>query len=315
MKNTEFVQKAKEALNYKTIYAWGGFGNRATLSRINQFSARYPSYYSSGLINYLKANQDGYMVDCCGLIKSVFMGCIPNVEYQSKYDRDSDGITIGNATEAGSINTLPEIPGILLQMEGHCGIYLGDGKVLESTPNEAIAKRKYGGVCISNLSDRKWLKWAKSKWIEYEEEQVTPTSKIDVIYQAYDNVLKKFLAEIKNYNTVNTNGYAGWLGHSLGGLRVKASKGTITVQSHIKGGSWLSPITKWDDTNSGYSGLYGKELDMIMIKSSEGTARYRVHIKNGNWLDWVTKFDINDSVNGMAGIYGKAIDCIQIEII
>lgn len=169
MKNTEFVEKAKNALNYKTIYAWGGFGNRVTISRIDQFAKRYPGYYSQGLINYLKANTDGYMVDCCGLIKSVFMGGIPNVEYNAKYDRDSDGITIGNATEVGTMNNLPEIEGILLQMDGHCGIYLGNGKVLESTPNEAIAKRKYGGVCISNLSDRKWLHWAKSKWIEYEE--------------------------------------------------------------------------------------------------------------------------------------------------
>lgn len=169
MKNTEFVKKAKDALNYKTIYGWGGFGNPATLTRINQFAKRYPAYYSTGLINHLKANTDAYMVDCCGLIKSVFMGCIPNVEYQSKYDKDSDGITIGNATEVGPISTLPEIPGILLQMDGHCGIYIGNGQVLESTPNETIAKRKYGGVCISKLSDRNWLKWAKSKWIEYEE--------------------------------------------------------------------------------------------------------------------------------------------------
>lgn len=160
--------------------------------------------------------------------------------------------------------------------------------------------------------------WDKNGRIDpepYLDKDLPTTSKIDVTYQAYDNVLKKFLAEIKNYNTVNTNGYAGWLGHSLGGLRVKASKGTITVQSHIKGGSWLSPISKWDNTDYGYSGLYGKELDMIMIKSSEGTARYRVHLKGGGWLDWITKANINDSVNGMAGIYGKAIDLIQIEII
>lgn len=160
--------------------------------------------------------------------------------------------------------------------------------------------------------------WNKNGRIDpepYLDKDLPTASKIDVTYQAYDNVLKKFLSEIRNYNTVNTNGYAGWLGHSLGGLRVKASKGTITVQSHVRGGSWLSPITKWDNTDYGYSGLYGKDIDMIMIKSSEGTARYRAHIKNGNWLDWITKFDINDSVNGMAGIYGKAIDLIQIEII
>lgn len=139
--------------------------------------------------------------------------------------------------------------------------------------------------------------------------------KNNVTYQAYDNQLKKYWNEITNYNNINSNGYAGCIGHSIGGIRVKASKGTITIQSHIKGGSWLSPISKWDNTADGYSGIYGKDIDMVMIKSSVGTARYRVHLKGGNWLGWITQYNINDSVNGMAGIYGRSIDAIQIEII
>lgn len=140
-------------------------------------------------------------------------------------------------------------------------------------------------------------------------------TKINVTYQTYDNHLKKYWSEIINYNNTNSNGYAGCIGHSVGGIRAKVSKGTITIQSHIKGGKWLSPITKWDNTSNGYSGIYGKDIDMVMIKSSVGTARYRVHLKGGKWLSWITKYDVNDSVNGMAGIYGKSIDAIQIEII
>lgn len=139
--------------------------------------------------------------------------------------------------------------------------------------------------------------------------------KINVTYQTYDNKLKKYWGEITNYNNTNSNGYAGCLGNSIGGIRAKLSQGTITIQSHVKGGQWLSPITKWDNTSNGYSGIYGKDIDMIMIKSSVGTARYRVHTKGGKWLGWITKSDIKDSVNGMAGIYGKSIDAIQIEII
>ena len=145
--------------------------------------------------------------------------------------------------------------------------------------------------------------------------KVKAPEKINVTYQVYDNQLKKYWGEITNYNNTNSNGYAGCIGHSIGGIRAKASKGTITIQSHIKGGKWLSPITKWDNTSNGYSGIYGKDIDMVMIKSSVGTARYRVHVKGGKWLGWVSKFNIKDSVNGMAGIYGKSIDAIQIEII
>ena len=139
--------------------------------------------------------------------------------------------------------------------------------------------------------------------------------KVNVTYQVYDNKLKKYWSEITNYNNSNSNGYAGCMGHSIGGIRAKVNQGTITIQSHIKDGEWLSPITKWDNTSNGYSGIYGKDIDMVMIKSSVGTARYRVHTKGGKWLGWITKSDIKDSVNGMAGIYGKSIDAIQIEII
>ena len=149
----------------------------------------------------------------------------------------------------------------------------------------------------------------------YIDADLPKVNKIDVTYQVYDNKLKKYWGEITNYNNSNANGYAGCIGNPIGGIRAKASDGIITIQSHIKGGEWLSPITKYDNTSNGYSGIYGKDIDMIMIKSSKGTARYRVHIKGGEWLPWVSKFNIKDSKNGMAGIYGKSIDAIQIEIV
>ena len=34
---------------------------------------------------------------------------------------------------------------------------------------------------------------------------------------------------------------------------------------------------------------------------------------NGDWLPWVTDYDINDNVNGYAGIKGKVIDAVQVE--
>lgn len=149
----------------------------------------------------------------------------------------------------------------------------------------------------------------------YINADLPKSTKINVTYQVYDNKLKKYWSEITNYNNTNSNGYAGYMGNPIGGIRVKASQGTVTIQSHIKGGEWLSPVTKWDNTPNGYSGIYGKDIDMVMIKSSVGTARYRVHTKGGKWLGWITKYNIKDSVNGMAGIYGKSIDAIQIEII
>lgn len=52
-----------------------------------------------------------------------------------------------------------------------------------------------------------------------------------------------------------------------------------------------------------------------MIMSTKRKVRYRVRLLNGEYLPWVTGYNKNDHENGYAGIKGKAIDAIQVEII
>lgn len=51
------------------------------------------------------------------------------------------------------------------------------------------------------------------------------------------------------------------------------------------------------------------------MKVSEGKIRYRVHMRGSRWLPWVngSDYNINDDINGYAGIKGRVIDCVQIE--
>ena len=133
----------------------------------------------------------------------------------------------------------------------------------------------------------------------------------DIIYQTYDNNKKQWLPEV-----VNDRDYAGNLGHNIGGFRAKPKYGTIYMQAHVKGGSWLSTITsstytKGSNNGNTYSGILGKAIDGIKIWSSQGYVSYRVHIKGGGWLPWVNKAD--NTANGYAGIYGKELDAIQMK--
>ena len=55
-------------------------------------------------------------------------------------------------------------------MNGHCGVYIGDDKVIESTPKWT------NGVLISGMDgkafegrDRNWVRHGKLPWIEYNE--------------------------------------------------------------------------------------------------------------------------------------------------
>ena len=59
---------------------------------------------------------------------------------------------------------MPNIPGILVFMPGHVGVYVGNGKVIE-------ARGHAYGVVETNLVGRGWKEWGKLDWLEYEEEK------------------------------------------------------------------------------------------------------------------------------------------------
>lgn len=154
---------------------WGEFGRLVTNNTIDGKKKQYPSHYDDTKVKYLKSlvGKDYYAYDCAGLIKSYFMSDYGNkkVSYIAGYDKDAYGITVGNASEKGDISTLPEEEGVLLYMKGHCGVYIGEGKVIECTSNQKISGIKYGKVCISNLSARPWKTWTKSKWLSYVKDE------------------------------------------------------------------------------------------------------------------------------------------------
>ena len=145
----------------------------------------------------------------------------------------------------------------------------------------------------------------------------TTAKKPDVQYQVYAG--GKWWGVITNYNNVNSNGYAGVFGKEISGIRVKLSNGKkVTVMSHISGNArnnWLPAVTKWDNTENGYSGWKGKPTDCIAMKADGHTLKYRVHVKGGGWLNWISKYDINNYDSGLAGVYGKPIDAVQITVV
>lgn len=140
--------------------------------------------------------------------------------------------------------------------------------------------------------------------------------KISVTYQVYAD--GRWLGEIKNYNVLTSNGYAGIYGKPISGIRVRLSNGnTVTVRSHILGkakAEWLAAITRWDNSSNGYSGWKGKPTDCIALQADGVKLKYRVHTKGGKWMPWVDGYDIKDFENGFAGDYGKPIDAVQIGV-
>lgn len=68
------------------------------------------------------------------------------------------------ASEKGTIDTIPEIPGLAVWHEGHIGVYIGNGEVVQAANTEA-------GVIRNSLADTAWTHWLKVPYISYVEEQ------------------------------------------------------------------------------------------------------------------------------------------------
>ena len=164
--NLDLVQWAIEAHSSGWGYVWGTYGHVLTRSYYEAKLAQYPE----GVGNYadfILANWLGKRTaDCVGLVKGY---CWFDPEAQSigyAVNGMPDIATeqmIEWCDEKGSISTMPEIPGLLLWMDGHVGIYIGDGYAIE-----AMGTRY--GVVKTQVAGRGWQKWGKIPCIEYIEE-------------------------------------------------------------------------------------------------------------------------------------------------
>lgn len=81
-------------------------------------------------------------------------------------------------------------------------------------------------------------------------------------------------------------------------------------------GTWLPEVKNYNDVNDdGYAGIERYQISGFCAKSSEGKLRYRVHLKNGGWLSWIDQYNQFDWSNGCAGLYGRVIDGLQMELV
>lgn len=180
----KFHESLMTALNNKTLYVKGGFGlvlnNKGKERAINSYD-----YNKKRAAEINAMPNDSFGFDCCGLVKGSAGGYIGNLNKTyggAIYNKDHTLGTdhdIPDATEKGLIDICknvtkckkvanPEIPAhALLWMTGHCGVYLGDNKVIESTPSGS------DGVQITEYDSKNWMKWGLLPFVEYSD-QIKP---------------------------------------------------------------------------------------------------------------------------------------------
>ena len=186
MKVSDFLAMLMKAESVKTLYVMGGWGfplneankKRAYTNPYNTRSDRKP------LIE--KASADTFAFDCCGVVRSVLWdwngdasakngGAVYGANGVPEYDAKQ--FMFQGCTEQSSDFSKIEA-GEFLWLDGHCGVYIGDGLAIESTP-----KWKDGVqiTAVANIgkkegyNSRTWTYHGHLKYVDY-----TPDVKYNV---------------------------------------------------------------------------------------------------------------------------------------
>lgn len=186
MNNIEFCDIAKRYVKTQNIYVMGGWGQTLSEANIKTFCRNYP--YNHDRYAVLKAHEGFIAMDCSGLVKCILWGNAPGDWKSSSYTKY--GIPDINAntmeTRCRDRQGTP-VAGDLVWMPGHIGIYVGNGKVVESTP------RWNNGIQLTDLKDRDWKKVLINSFISYcEDEENLQEPEVIIYYsvQKGDNLTK-----------------------------------------------------------------------------------------------------------------------------
>lgn len=179
MKATEFIEMAKYAASCKTLYVKGGFGAPLTQRNKDRYIRLY-NYNMKRAASINAASEDTFAFDCVCLVKGLCWGwngdtsaVYGGAEYKKNNipDFTVDGMLDYCDNVSDDFSTI--IPGEVLWMEGHVGIYVGAGLVIEAT---AAWQNKVQVSALGNWGPqegyptRSWKKHGKLQFLEYDTE-------------------------------------------------------------------------------------------------------------------------------------------------
>ncbi len=161
--NLDLVEWAKNAKAKGWGYVWGTYGQVLTRNLYKAKAEQYPEEVG-GYEEFIKSHWiGGRTADCVGLIKGYgwFDPDTKDIGYATNGMPDIGADAMyESASEKGTIDTIPEIPGLAVWQVGHIGIYIGSGQVIHASGTEV-------GVIQTPIENSGWTHWLKIPYITY----------------------------------------------------------------------------------------------------------------------------------------------------
>lgn len=174
----DFIAKAIDiACNFKTLYVMGCFGAPMNASNKTRYCQNHEYNKDPARQAMIQgASEDTFGFDCVCLVKGILWGWCGDTSQTyggAKYatnsvpDLSADSMILRCNQVSSDFTNIQ--PGEFVWMKGHCGIYIGEGQVVESTPkwdncvqitNVANLGRKTGKY-------RTWTSHGKLPWVDY----------------------------------------------------------------------------------------------------------------------------------------------------
>lgn len=243
MKAADFCTKALYiAQHCKSYYLWGTFGAPLTGELIVQKAKQYPAHYPDARrakMAVCAAQGNYWAFDCIGLIKSILWGwngdrgrAYGGATYAANGVPDLDANTAIERCSGVSTSFAGIVPGEVVWMRGHIGIYIGGGRVVEATAawDSGVQVSACGNLgAITGLHTRTWVKHGKLPWVDYsttkktEDSEMVTKKTISIDGKPY--TVQAIEKDGENYIRLRSLEVAGY------GIRYDVASGTASLKA------------------------------------------------------------------------------------
>lgn len=191
MKSTDFVSIAKDiATKYKTLYIMGCFGSPMNNTNKNRYCNNHSYNRQTIRSNKIRSvSADTFGFDCVCLIKGILWGWKGNTGatyggavYNSNGVPDKNADQIMSYCSGVSTDFRNIVPGELVHMSGHVGIYIGDGLAVECTPiwKDGVQITAVGNIGRkTGYNTRTWVNHGKLNFVDYVVTQTSQPVNVD----------------------------------------------------------------------------------------------------------------------------------------